>query len=333
MKKIFTLLFSFCALSLNMRAQEQEQLYNLHVHLADGTSKVFHVEKIDSVTFHEAPNYSNLTFDIQISDIFSNGLTTTVSCNRPDVLFYNDVFEKAYLDKYTPEQIAQDQLEYMWADWEEREEQYKEAYGADMTFADFFCPGGYVDEYTYDYLKPEQDYIVLAFGVDLNLMEVVGTPVYKEFSTTSAVPSDNIISFSVRNDSLIISTTNNDPYFWNPFTAEDIIEYGATTATEAWELMVEEVDREGVLDWFISEGSQKFTIKSCFYQMPGTYTLVAAGWNGARTTDFFTFKLTVTPEQAGAGQYSISAKRLENAKKSASLEGIHRSRKVLLEKR
>ncbi len=332
MRKVLTVLFALCAVAFSMHAQEQEleKLYNLRIHLADGTYKVFHVERIDSVTFYEAPNYSDLAFDIKISDIFSNGVTTKVSCNRPDVLYYSDVFEKAYLNDHTPEQLAQEQLEYMWEDWEERGEEYMDKFGM-TSFADFFYPGSYVDTYTYDYLKPERDYIVMAFGVDLDLMEIVGTPVYQEFSTTAPEPSDNIISFEVRNDSLFINTTNNDPYFWNPFTAAEIADWGAKTAEEAWELSV--ADFGDAIYYYLYQGSVKGKIKSFFFQSPGTYTLVAAGWNGGRTTDFFSLEITVTPEQSGLGGYGVSAKRVPANRDSAEQQMFRGSKKLPLEKR
>ncbi len=324
MKKIFTTLFASVSLLMGLQAQEQAQKHDMYIHFADGSYKIYHVEKIDSVTFKEAVDYSNLTFDIQLSNIYSNGVTTKVSCNRPDVLYYSDVFEKEYLNDYTPEQLAQEQLEYMWADWEERGEEYKEVLGME-SFADFFYPGNHVDIYTYDYLKPEREYFVMAFGVDLNTMEAVGTPVCKEFTTLAPEQSENIISFEVRNDSLFINTTNNDPYFWNPFTDAEIAEWGAETAEDAWEAAV--ADFGDAIYYWLYQGSVKGKLRSFFYGEPGTYTLVAAGWNGGRTTDFFTYEITVTPEQAGGG-YGISAKKIQREKKPTQ-QNTHRFSKKL----
>ncbi len=299
MKKIFTTLFAAAALVSGIQAQTA---YNMKLHFADGTSKVYHVQDVDSVTFSEAIDYSSLNFDIKIADITSHGATTTIKCNNANVLWYNDAFEKEYFDYYTLEELAQEQLDYMYEDWVEFEEDYKAEYGDDITFADFFYPGYYVDEYTYDYLDPSTEYVIVAFGVDLETMEVVGIPDTLSFTTLAPEPSDNIISFSFANDTLYINTTNDDQYFWNSFLPEDLEDYGAETYTEAWDIVAAEMDAYGLMDYFISAGSEANAVKSYFTGMPGTHTIVAAGWDGVRTTDYFVYELTLTEDQVGSGE-------------------------------
>ncbi len=319
MKKIFTTLLASVAI-LTLQAQAPQ---NMFLHFADGSQKIYHVQDIDSVTFEEAPDYSDLAFDIQISDINSNGARVIVKSNRPDVLWYSDAFEKGYLDVYTPAQLAQAQLEAMYQEWVQYEEEYKMQYGEDMTFADFFYAGNETDDYVYDYLDPATDYIILAFGVDLEMLEAVGTPAFKEFSTPEAEPSTNIISFSFANDTLYINTTNDDPYFWNAFLPEDVADYGVETATEAWEAVVAEMDEVGWLEYFLSEGSEANAVKSYFYGLPGTHTIVAAGWNGQRTTDYFIYELTLTEEQVTNESSHAPAKQLKAIKKQLVRQTKH----------
>ncbi len=306
MKKIFTTLLASVAILLSANAQ---QAHNMFVHFADGTKQVYHVEDVDSITFVEAKDYSNLSFDIQVANVTSNGVTTTVKCNTADVLYYDQVFLKAALDEYTIEELAQAQLEYMYEEWVMYEEEYKAEYGDDITFADFFYPGSYVDTYTYEELKPSTEYIVLAFAVDLDLLEAVGTPSMASFTTPAPEPSKNQISFALENDTLYIYTTNDDPYFWNAFLPEDLEDYGTESYTEAWDLLTEELDAIGYMDYFTSEGNEENSVEDYFYGMPGTHTIVAAGWNGVRTTDFFTFEMTLTEEQVGGGAELVVAKK------------------------
>ncbi len=305
MKKIFTTLVALVALVLGLQAQK----HNMYLHFADGTKKVYHVEDVDSVTFVEAKDYSNLKFDIQVSNISTNGVTTQVKANTADVLYYDQVFLKAALEEYTIEELAQAQLEYMYEEWVTFEDEYKAEYGDDITFANFFYPGNYVDTYTYSDLSPSTEYIVLAFGVDLELLEAIGTPDTVSFATSAPEPSDNQITFSLENDTLFIHTTNDDPYFWNAFLPEDLEEYGVETYTEAWDLLVEELDAIGYMEYFTSEGDEENPVESYFYGLPGTHTIVAAGWNSVRTTDFFTFEITLTEDQVGGGAELVIAKK------------------------
>ncbi len=332
MKKIFTTALASVAILMGVQAQK----YNMFLHFADGSKKAYHVENIDSVTFEEARDYSKVDFEIKVSDITSNGATTTVSCNTPDVLYYNEAFEKSYFDVYTPEELAQGQLEYMLEDWEQYQDEYKWEYGEDITFADFFYLGNYVDTYTYENLSPSTDYIVIAFAVDLNMMEVVGTPDTLGFTTIAPEPSDNVISFAATNDSLFVNTTNNDTYFWSPFTEEDLADYGVETYTEAWDALVAEAEEYDLMDYFTSEGSEAYSLESYFYGAPGTYTLVAAGWNGLRTTDYFTYQLTVTEEQVGGAEEGAlaPAKKVTLVKKQAiTSHKFHPSKKITLKQK
>ncbi len=334
MKKTLTTLFASIAVLMGLQAQEQK--HDMYIHFADGSRKVYHVEKIDSVTFKEAVDYSNLKFDIKISNITSNGATTTVSCNRPDVLFYNEAFKKSYFEQYTIEELAQGQLEYMYEDWEQYQDEYKWEFGEDITFADFFCPGYYVDTYTYSSLKPETEYVVIAFGVDLNTMEVVGTPDTLGFTTIAPEPSSNVISFSVANDSLYITTTNDDPYFWTAFLPEDIAEYGEdATAIDAWNGLVADLESIGYMDYFTLQGSETIALKSQFYGLPGTHTLVAAGWNGVRTTDYFVYELVLTEEQVGSGKAELtSAQKIKAKQLSADkAQPFHSAKKFPLQRK
>ncbi len=308
MKKIFTTLFAVTALVLGIQAQTVK---NLKIHFADGTTKSHKVTAVDSITFEDAVDYSDLTFDIQVSNVTSTSATTSVTASRADAFYYDNVVLAAYIPQFgSAEAVAQALLESILSEWEE----YKDYY-PDNTFADMYLyPGSEVDTYTYSTLDPETEYVSIAFGVDPVTLEVVGTVAAKTFTTEAAAPveeSDLTISFTEADGFLHITPSNDtETYFWGDFDKADVDEMGAEA------LVLDYITFLADLGYWdetsLTSGAKEVDIMDWFgyYNEPGTWVVCAVGCDalGRLTTEVFTYEITLTEEDLAGGAARVKAK-------------------------
>ncbi len=305
MKKIFTTLFAAAALVLGVQAQEAQ---NLKIHFANGTTSAYSVASIDSITFEES-TVSNVTFDIQVSDITATTATVTVAATPDDAPFYFDVIEADLVAYYGATYIAEVLLEQMVELWEG---QYKEMYeGYGYTFADLFLSAG-TDSYTYEgntALDPSTEYAVVAFAVDPTTLTVAGTPGTATFTTLEKQVSSEplTITFAEADGVLTITPSNDNDYLWVEFTPEEIEGFGSAEA--AWQDYVDFALSMDYLSYFITSGEDEVICANWFD--PGTWTIIAAGVDvatGERTSDIYTCTVTVSEEDVAGGAARIKAK-------------------------
>lgn len=338
MKKIFTTLFATAALVLGVQAQTVK---NLKIHFADGTTKSHKVTVVDSITFEDAVDYSDLTFDIQVSNVTATSATTSVTASRADALYYDNVVLASYLEPTSlgsAEAVAQALLESILSEWEA----YKEYY-PDLTFADaYLYAGSKVDTYTYTTLDPETEYVSIAFGVDPITLEIVGTVAAKTFTTEAAAPveeSDLTISFTETDGILHITPSNDtETYYWGEFDKEDVEEFGAEALVKDYiefmvglgywdeESLTSGADEVDIMDWF------------GYYEKPGTWIVCAAGCDalGRLTTEVFTYEVTLTEEDFAGGAARVKAKvrqAIKDQQRQGTLKQVKlQAKKVALKK-
>lgn len=241
-------------------------------------------------------------FNIEVSNVATTTATVAVTPLDKEVLYYFDVFDASVWESdATDAQIAEEILQLLLDDYEESKDFISEYYGID-NFADAYLSKG-DDTYDFTGLKGATSYYVVAFAID-TVTNTVNSELTKElFITADILPSENVISFEqdAEDKSLIyINTTNDDSYIWTYLSAAEMLEYNGD-AQAAWTDMVEIFNEYGLLDWVIVNGSDYFSTKDYLTDPSevGTYTLIAAGYDGGQTTELFTYEFEVTEDMLG----------------------------------
>lgn len=196
-------------------------------------------------------------------------------------------------------------------------------YGVEQSFEDLLLYRGSYIEYM-DYLHPDTKYVVLAWAYDGN-----GKPTkkyaVKEFTTTSYHPSD--ISIKVEMEGTLIKThpSNNDGYFWDYFSKEDLESSGYFYPTNYYRLLVNEYEQYGFMPTITCKGDDSED-SSLYYSLePGDQMfLVSCGYgNGFTSENFQVFLLTYNGEgKAGTVEEIDEDKYFETDDPSVETDNI-----------
>ncbi len=250
----------------------------------------------------DEPTKTDVWFAILISDITASCATVSVTPQPASTVYYYDVASMAELNELGTEGLAQAYFTAILDDWTE----YKEDYIAEgyTSFADAYLSKG-EESYPYEYmLEPETEFVAFAFAVD-TLTNTIGAVEVLGFYTTEVRPSDNSIVITSDSTSLTFLPTNDDPYYWTAYLTDTVTAYGAEAL---WQEEIELFQMLGLLSWGISFGTETWTLSDYFEEV-GNYTIIAAGWDGGRTTDFFTYQLDINENQIGTDSESALAMR------------------------
>ncbi len=254
----------------------------------------------------EEPPVREFTF--AVSNITSTGAVVEVSSTVPHY-FYFDIASTVDIEALGGlENYSQALLDYLIDDYEFGD------YEADgSTFAELYL--SYKTD-TYDfsgYLNPNTNYTVIAFSVDSITNTLLGHFDSTPFTTPEAKPSSNTFNLVTTETGFTMEATNEDTYYFTAYLKDTVELYGAQNL---WEADVDLLDMYGFLSWVTVSGDEEWLY--CEYLGDaGDYVFIVAGLEGnARTTDIFTFELTVTDEQYAAGgcenyeeDYGVPAKK------------------------
>lgn len=163
---------------------------------------------------------------IEVSDVTATTATIKVTPKTVGETYYWDIMSKEDYDaivagEYAAEGFADiptyctENISYVI--------QIYETMGYQVTWADMVYDD--VDEYTYEELDAETEYVVYALPANVEKEECSAPVVTKVFKTGSIEKSENKLTLSYADGALSIKTTNNDPYFFWIESKADYDEY------------------------------------------------------------------------------------------------------------
>ena len=133
------------------------------------------------------------SISIEVSDISSTDAYITVTPSSPDLQYYWNITEKVRFEQSGgAEGIVQNRIDNWKRDGEIYECSWQEMMGYELTSGEEASTA--YDKY--DYLIPDTQYVVYAFGMD-ETGEVTAPVAVSEFTTAGAIRSDNTFTLSL----------------------------------------------------------------------------------------------------------------------------------------
>ena len=258
----------------------------------------------------ENPNEGNdsANFEITVSNVKATTATVAVKPAADDFMYYFDMVAESDLKKYASKEAYADTLityikEVCDAGWGESLFGGPEA--KDMLSR--------VEEgYNFTGLDPETKYFAIAFKVNAETFKPEGKVAFKDFTTIAVQKSENVITFvqDADNKALIhINATNNDSYIYAWIEKDTLDTYFEGDAKECLELNIQYWDEDGLLSYYISNGSEEM-VTTRYFTKPALYTFMAVGLDGTvMTTDVFTADIDVTKDMCGTEEGETGAPR------------------------
>ncbi len=247
-----------------------------------------------------------VTFEVSVTDVTSNGAFIEVAATPADAYFYFDVVDAAALDEMTKEEVAEYYLGALLEDYAEYADIFREEYGIN-SFEEAYLPQG-TDEYDYTgYFDAETEYAVVAFSVNIadgnyTVGSVDASTTFTTLEATPVEPSNNTFTASIPEEVpgyFMITPSNEDTYFYTMYEKEMVDYLGAQYLLE---YEISYYLQYGYLSDVLSSGVDGYPF--CFYcETPGTYQLLVAGCSadGQLTTEVSVFDFEVTEELIAAG--------------------------------
>lgn len=207
MKKIFTLV---CAAIVALGLNAAPRQFNGQIG-ANGKPVFKHfLQHVDA--HHHARKAANAlleneNFSFQISDITAMSADVAITPVDKTAAYMYGYVDAASYAAASEAELANEmksQLDYMIMIYS--------IFGEEITYADLASVGD--DAVSLTDLEPNTEYVVFVYLLDLESGLALSAFDTAHFTTQSMEMSDNIISMSYANDSLYISTTNDDPYFF-----------------------------------------------------------------------------------------------------------------------
>lgn len=219
------------------------------------------------------------SFEVNVQDLRSTKALITVKPSTYDAYYMCGIVyaDMEYYFNMTPEELAAFQLDFSFERWDMSEE-----IPANISFTDVYCyRGNFESKYTY--LYPDMDYRFIAFQVNPDTREVIGTPVTKLFHTKPLQESDITFNFSFDTDKLTVTPSNNDPYYWD-YVLTDLLDAEYADAHMYYYSLVDLYEDYGFMDmpeniatgvdeWVFSRDDSEVLIEGA------KYTLIASGYN------------------------------------------------------
>lgn len=219
------------------------------------------------------------SFEVNVQDLRSTKALITVKPSTYDAYYMCGIVnaDMEYYFNMTPEELALFQLDFSFERWDMSEE-----IPANISFTDVYCyRGNFESKYTY--LYPDMDYRFIAFQVNPDTREVIGTPVTKLFHTKPLQESDITFNFSFDTDKLTVTPSNNDPYYWD-YVLTDLLDAEYADAHMYYYSLVDLYEDYGFMDmpeniatgvdeWVFSRDDSEVLIEGA------KYTLIASGYN------------------------------------------------------
>lgn len=247
----------------------------------------------------DATEGGNAEFKISVTGIDATSATVAVSPSNDSIYYYFDVVDEASLLEYeSKEAFCQAYIEYL-ADY------YSSYYGYDyasLVAGGLFSQG--VDKYEFDdVLDPSTKYYAVAFQLDEAEAKVIGSVAYKEFTTDELAKSTNVISIELKNDSIFVSTTNDDDYFLSYIDKDTLATYyeGDAAACFADDVDYYYSNYGSYFSYFLYSGDIAFSVKDNFVKgESGTYVFMAAAMHNAYiNSEVFTQEIVITEDMCG----------------------------------
>ena len=220
-----------------------------------------------------------VSFEVNIQDLRSSKALISVKPSTYDAYYMCGIVNEdmEYYFNMTPEELARFQLDFSFEMWDNGEE-----IPSNISFTDVYCyRGNFESKYTY--LYPDMDYKFIAFQVNPDTREVIGTPASKVFHTKPLERSDITFTFSFDTDKLTVTPSNNDPYYWD-YVLTDLLDdeyadahlffYYLVDLYEDYGFMdMPENIAKGVNEWVFSRDDSEELLEG------QRYTIVASGYN------------------------------------------------------
>lgn len=232
---------------------------------------------------------SDMTFEIEVSDITTSGAKVSVVPSDETALYY---FDKVTKDVYA---TYKSDKEFMVA-MVEALRTYCEESGSSLASA--VSVGN--DEYTYNgELIPGTEYYIFAFALDAKLnpnSELTLEP----FTTEAAKSSSNTFTIEVNGGTVMVSTSNNDPYFWDVVPSET---YEGKDDEYIMNDLITYYRDSGYLEYYIVQGTDAFDYTNSLSDGE-SYTVYVFGFEGVPTTALTKHTFTYTSGGSGSGSGS-----------------------------
>lgn len=265
-----------------------------------GTITVSYGEKLEEVVTISQKTFNFPSFEISVSDIRTRGAKITITPKTYKNNYFFEVFSKTSVDKFTSldvnsvgdkgygEALYKDDLAYL--------ESLAKKNGLTLGQALSNLPGMYkvttsgeTVETTYSDLKPEVDYYVIAYGMDLDGNRTTEICLYL-FTTASiqdaAVFFTGSASGVTQNSARITLNPSNDSetYYWTYASETDMAQHSIEAImTNMIANLKEAANMYGTpLSSFLNHGSTTETISGL--SMGTKYSIIAWGMDGAGNT-------------------------------------------------
>lgn len=245
---------------------------------------------------------SNFSVQLNITDIKQKKCTVVATPSDEEGYYYCGYMDKATMDGTTDDKLKETILTTL----QEKVQEYNNA-GYNITMAQLLFQG--TKTLTANGLKASTDYVMFAFGIDVE-REIAGSVVTRvPFRTADVVPSN--MTFDIRYDSILYVTNSKNKidtlvYFSaHPSTNETYLFNGANKnylnrsfngdPAAYMQNMEANYDKNGTLERYLRTGV--YPIYARNPEDGSQWVIIAAGYDGGFTTKMFTYEYTyVTPK-------------------------------------
>ncbi len=248
--------------------------------------------------------YSDMNFEIAISNITATGAVVKVTPDNNTTLYYFDKVEKSVYAGYKSNtEFMQDMIANL----------RKHCSSSGTSIVESISIGENQRTFSGE-LTPDTDYYIFAFGVDSKLNPKTN-PTLKAFRTGEGSgsdnnedggdngggeSSDNTFSINVSGGLITITPSNNDPYFW---TIEESDYYAGQSESFIISDLIEYYSADDGLQYYIASGEDSYDYSEVL-TAGNSYTIYVFGYDNTPTTGLTQYTFTYAGDGSSSGDIS-----------------------------